>query len=108
VKPKPAPKPQAAPPSEAPRVQAPVRIPRVEPVSLPPDKAIPFDFQPWMLAVAAAILILLVAIGRLRARPSPVAEIQVEDFDASLDAVRNQVLADPRVTADVVKLWMRA
>jgi len=103
-----APKPQAAPPGEAPRVQAPVRIPRVEPVSLPPDKASPFDFQPWMLAVAAAILILLVAIGRLRARPSPVAEIPVEDFDASLDAVRNQVLADPRVTADVVKLWMRA
>ena len=103
-----APKPQAAPPSEAPRVQAPVRIPRVEPVSPLPDKASPFDFQPWMLAVAAAILILLGAIGRLRARPAPAAEIQVEDFDASLDAVRNQVLADPRVTADVVKLWMRA
>ena len=102
-----APKPQAVPPSEAPRVEAPVRIPQVEPVSPPPEKASPFDFQPWMLA-AAAILILLVAIGRLRAPRTPVAEIQVEDFDASLDAVRNQVLADPRVTADVVKLWMRA
>jgi flagellar M-ring protein FliF len=104
-----APRPQTGPPSEAPPVQAPVSIPRVEPASPPPDRAGSFAFQPWMLAAAAAaILILLVAIGRLRARPSPAAEIRVDDFDASLDAVRNQVLADPRVTADVIKLWMRA
>jgi hypothetical protein len=32
----------------------------------------------------------------------------VGDFDAELDAVRDRVLADPRVTADVIKLWMRA
>jgi flagellar M-ring protein FliF len=33
---------------------------------------------------------------------------EAADFDAELDAVRSQVLANPRVTADVVKLWMRA
>jgi flagellar M-ring protein FliF len=32
----------------------------------------------------------------------------VADFDAELDATRSRVLADPRVTADVIKLWMRA
>jgi flagellar M-ring protein FliF len=31
-----------------------------------------------------------------------------DDFDAELDAARSQTLADPRVTADVIKLWMRA
>lgn len=101
-------KPQAEPPSEVAPVRVPVSIPRVEPVNPPPDEAGSFEFQPWMLAVAAVILILLVAIGRLRTRPSPAAEIQMDDFDASLDAVRNQVLADPRVAADVIKLWMRA
>ena len=38
----------------------------------------------------------------------PVVAAEAADFDAELDAVRSQVLADPRVTADVVKLWMRA
>jgi len=103
-----APKPKAKPPGEASQVQAPVSIPRVEPVSLPPAKPGQFDFQPWMLAVAVAMLVLLAVIGGRRARRPPAAEIQVEDFDASLDAMRNQVLADPRVAADVIKLWMRA
>ncbi|MHB1186510.1 flagellar basal-body MS-ring/collar protein FliF [Thiobacillus sp.] len=100
-----APKPQAGPPvAESP---APMRIPLVQPASPPPGKSGPFDLAPWMLAAAAAILILFGAIGR-RFRRAPAADIQVEDFDASLDAVRNQVLADPRVAADVIKLWMRA
>jgi flagellar M-ring protein FliF len=101
------PKPQAGPPVATP--PAPLRIPKVQPASPSPDKANPqpLNWAPWMLAAAAAILILFAAIGRLRRRP-PADEIEVEDFDASLDAVRNQVLADPRVAADVIKLWMRA
>ena len=102
-----APRPRAGLAVAAPQAQAPVRIPQVKPANPPPAKANPYDLQPWMLAVAA-ILILLGAIGRLLVRRSPAADIQVDDFDASLDAVRNQVLADPRVTADVIKLWMRA
>jgi flagellar biosynthesis/type III secretory pathway M-ring protein FliF/YscJ len=105
-----APRPQAAPPAAAPQVQvqAPVRIPKVQPASAPPDQPNPgpFEWSPWLLAAAATVLILFAAT-RLRRR-SPDAEIEVEDFDASLDAVRNQVLADPRVAADVIKLWMRA
>ncbi len=99
------PRPQAGLPVAAPQAQASVRIPQVKPASPPPGKANPYDFQPWMLAVAAAILI--GTIG-MRFRRSSAAEIQMDDFDASLDAVRNQVLANPRVTADVIKLWMRA
>jgi flagellar M-ring protein FliF len=101
------PKPQAGPPVAAP--PAPLRIPKVQAASPSPDKANPkpLNWAPWMLAAAAAILILFAAIGRLRRRP-PADEIEVEDFDASLDVVRNQVLADPRVAADVIKLWMRA
>ena len=104
-----APRPQAGPAGEAPQaqVQAPARIPQVQPVSPPPGKAGFFKYETWMLAAAAAVLVLFVAFG-MRARRTPAAEIQVEDFDASLDAVRNQVLADPRVAADVIKLWMRA
>lgn len=101
------PKPQARPSAATP--PAPLRIPKVQAASPSPDKANPkpLNWAPWMLAAAAAILILFAAIGWLRRR-SPDAEIEVEDFDASLDAVRNQVLADPRVAADVIKLWMRA
>jgi flagellar M-ring protein FliF len=103
-----APRPQAAPPAAAPQAQAPGRIPKVQPASPPPDKPNPgpVEWSPWLLAAAATVLILFAAT-RLRRR-SPDAEIEVEDFDASLDAVRNQVLADPRVAADVIKLWMRA
>ena len=65
---------------------------------------------PLALAAAAAALVLLLwgVAARRRARPAPVTEIPIDDFDAVLDAARNQVLADPRVAADVVKLWMRA
>jgi flagellar M-ring protein FliF len=92
-----------------PAVQAPIPIPRVQPVTPPPGKARPFDFQPWMLAAAVALLLLLGAIGwRRRVRRAPAGVAPADDFDAELDAVRGQVMADPRVTADVIKLWMRA
>ncbi|MBW8329062.1 MAG: flagellar M-ring protein FliF [Thiobacillus sp.] len=86
-----------------PQTQAPVPIPRVRPVSPLPDKAGSFGFQPWMLAAGAAILLLLGAFG-WRRRRVPAVEALEEDFDAELEVTRNQVLADPRVTADVVKL----
>lgn len=62
----------------------------------------------WPLVAAAAIVAALVAIRRRRARPLPVVEIPVDDFDAMLEAARSRALDDPRVTADVIKLWMRA
>lgn len=101
-----APKPQAGLPAATPQAQAPIPIPQVRPVSPPPRAARPVAFSPWALAAAAAILIVLGAFVWLRARRTPVAEAYVADFDAELEAARSQVLADPRVTADVIKLWM--
>jgi flagellar M-ring protein FliF len=61
-----------------------------------------------MLAGAAAILILLGTIGWRRARRPRASEAPLDHFDAELEAARQQALGDPRVTADVIKLWMRA
>ena len=85
----------------------PVAIPRVQPASAPAP-ALPFAMPPWALAAGAAIAALFAAVAWARRRRTPVAEVPAEDFDAELDAARNQVLADPRVAADVIKLWMRA
>jgi len=98
---------QAELPAAAPEMSAPVRIPQVQPVSPPAVAVRPFTFPQWPLAAAAAILILLGAIGWLRARRTNATEVQADDFDAELDAARNKVLMEPRVTADVIKVWMR-
>jgi len=103
--------PAVAPPGPAtapPRTQAPHSLPAMPPASPPPVKPWSPEFQPWMLAAAAAILLLLAAVAWRRPRSVPAAALPEEDLDADLDAARNQVLANPRVTADVIKLWMRA
>lgn len=63
--------------------------------------------RPWWLAVAAAVL-LLAGFAGWRARRTSAVEASADDLDAELAAARSRTLADPRVTADVVKLWMRA
>jgi len=101
-------KPQAGLPAATVQTPAPTPIPQVRPLSPPPRAAGPFVFPPWALAAAVASLLVLGAFGWLRARRPPVAEeAHGEDFDAELEAARSRVLADPRVTADVIKLWMR-
>jgi flagellar M-ring protein FliF len=70
--------------------------------------AVPFALPPWSLAAAAAILLGFAAMVWLWLRRTPAAELEQGDFGEELEAVRNQVLANPRVTADVIKLWMRA
>lgn len=103
-----APNPQAEEVVAAPRTQAPVGVAPARPVGSSPA-AVPFALPQWSLPAAAAILLLLATWIGLRARRRPVAAAEVEaDFDVELDAVRSRVLADPRVTADVIKLWMRA
>ena len=92
----------ASPPSE------PVSIPQVRPQpTLPPQAEVFSTYSPWWLAAGAGVL-LLGAIGWRRARRESAPELPAGDFDTELDAARNQTLADPRVTADVIKLWMRA
>lgn len=106
-----APKPQADLPTETPQAAAPVPVSPVQPVqpaNPPPAAASSFALPQWSLAAAAAALILLAVSAWRRARRRPAAAAEVADFDAELDAVRSRVLADPRVTADVIKLWMRA
>jgi flagellar biosynthesis/type III secretory pathway M-ring protein FliF/YscJ len=89
----------------APASRPTVHLPSASPL---PPRTEPFEFQPWMPIVAVAVLLVLAAGLWQRPRRMPVIEPQAEDFDAELDAARNQVLANPRVTADVIKLWMRA
>lgn len=106
-----APKPQAELPVEIPQTTAPVQVRPVPPVQ--PAKPLPaassFALPQWSLAAAAAALMLLAVSAWRRARHRPAAAAaEVADFDAELDATRSRVLADPRVTADVIKLWMRA
>lgn len=78
-------------------------IPRVE--SPAPPAVTPLPTQ-WLGAGLAAVLALVMLL-RLRARRAARA-FPSEDFDTELSAIRAQVVADPRVAADVVKLWMRA
>jgi flagellar M-ring protein FliF len=94
-------------PPSAPQAAEPGVIPRVRPAT-PPAATRPPDFQPWLLTAAAAILVLLGAIGWRRARRPLASEAPLDHFDAELEAARHQALSDPRVTADVIKLWMRA
>jgi len=94
---------QAEPP---PREPVPIR--QVPPRSMPPK---PAEASATMLPLAAGagVLLLLGAMGWWRARRvAPIPEGVTDDFDAELESARNQALADPRVTADVIKLWMRA
>ncbi|MCL5061071.1 MAG: flagellar M-ring protein FliF, partial [Candidatus Thermoplasmatota archaeon] len=104
-----APEPQAELPATPAAARVPpASIPRVRPAS-PPPHAAPFPMIPsWALAAAAAVLLAFVVAGMRRGRRTPAIEAPADDFDAELDAARNQVLADPRVAADVIKLWMRA
>jgi flagellar M-ring protein FliF len=100
---------QAELPAAVPAAQPPARIPQVRPVSPPAATVHPFALPEWSLSAAAAVLVMLGAIGWLRARraPAPATEAEAGDLDAELDGLRSQVLADPRVAADVIKLWMR-
>lgn len=92
---------QASPPAteSIPRMQA-----RSEPAS--PDDSLS-ALLPWWPAVAVAGVLVGGLLWR-RTRTLPAPELPPDDFDAELDTLRKQVQADPRVTADVIKLWMRA
>ena len=59
-----------------------------------------------VLLLKVILLLLLLQWRQLRSDQTP--NLVMEDFDAELEIARSQVVADPRVAADVIKLWMRA
>lgn len=60
-------------------------------------------------ALPALLLLGIVAwVRQSRRSRQPVETIPEESFDTLLETARRQTLDNPRVTADVVKLWMRA
>lgn len=103
----PAPAAPAPPPAAAPVAELPPRIPEVR-LDAPAASGTAWQPSPAVLVVLAVAVLALLALALRRARRAPASGVPVDDFDALLDGVRNQVLADPRVAADVVKLWMRA
>ena len=96
-------------PQPAPKPPVSVSIPQVraqEPSLAPPEN--PSGWPLGWLAAGGAALLLLLAMRWRRARPVQGPDLVVDDFDAELEVARTQVMTDPRVAADVIKLWMRA
>jgi flagellar M-ring protein FliF len=89
---------------------APASIPKVQPQPTQPGvkgTVLPVGLEGPIVALVGGGL-LLGGFVWWRLRRAPQVEPPHDDFDAELDAARSQTLADPRVTADVIKLWMRA
>ena len=105
----------ALPPAPAPAspVESPPKAVTLAPTLRPPTHPGSTDWLPWLLG-ASAVGLLVLAGWRLRPRPAPVADhpenpvSEDETFDQLLQASRRQTLDNPRVTADVIRLWMRA
>ena len=94
----------ALPPTVVPR-----SIPKVSPAV---QAAIPeVQTPPWWMLAAGIAIALLAWLGLRGRRRPPAAENTLsasETFDGLLQASRSQTLDNPRVTADVIRLWMRA
>lgn len=85
-----------------PTLPAAISIPQVK-----PRPEIQREFPLGWIVMGAAVLLLL-ALGWRRVRRTETSDLAMDDFDGDLGLTRHQVMADPRVTADVIKLWMRA
>jgi len=86
-----------------PTLPAAISIPQVQ-----PRPEIQREFPMGWIAMGAGVLLLLLALGWRRVRRTETSDLVMDDFDGDLDLTRHQVMADPRVAADVIKLWMRA
>lgn len=87
---------------------APASIPQAVPRPAPVSRPEPSGLLAWPIAAGAVLLLGWGVMRARRTRAANEADLVVEDFDAELAVARSQVMADPRVAADVVKLWMRA
>lgn len=87
-----------------PTLPAAISIPQVQ-----PRAEIQREFPlGWIAMGAGVLLLLLLALGWRRVRRTETSDLVMDDFDGDLDLTRHQVMTDPRVAADVIKLWMRA
>ncbi len=87
---------------------------RPAPVSIPRQNVQP----PWpasdtrlLLALTLGVLVIAAGVLLVRRRRSPPvagADAETDDFAGLIESAREQTLDNPRVTADVIKLWMRA
>jgi flagellar M-ring protein FliF len=87
-------------------VTPPVPAPLAAPVAAPPAGLWPAAW-PWLAAVALVVFALLAMRRPREPAVLPVVEMPADNFDVLLESARTRALDDPRVTADVVKLWMR-
>ena len=85
-----------------PQLPAAISIPQVQ-----PRPEVEREFPLGWIALGAGVLLLLI-LGWRRARRTEPSDLVMDAFDGDLDLTRHQVMADPRVAADVIKLWMRA
>jgi len=95
-------------------------LPQAAPIAMPKTGARapvtrpqPAALLPWIAGAAFASVLLGIGLRlRKRASAAPVTEedgtADSENFDGLLQASRRQTLDNPRVTADVIRLWMRA
>jgi len=92
-----------------PQIPEAVSIPQVQPQSLPTERSETSpEYLSWWIAAGAGVLLFAWMRWRRARRAEPLPEEVVDGFDADLESARSRALADPRVTADVIKLWMRA
>ena len=95
-------------------------LPVALPVKMPPTSIRPVSPIPsghvaeewlWTGGVLAVLLLLVFALRR-RKTPEPPIEAQVpsenDAFETLLQTTRRQTLDNPRVTADVIRMWMQA
>jgi flagellar biosynthesis/type III secretory pathway M-ring protein FliF/YscJ len=103
-----------------PVAESPTVLPRAEPLRKLPiaKQSEPAAIDDELLPVYSGLvlsLLALILLLRLRTRRRQKEQEEVvaqgpqpgELFDVRLDAIRQHVLADPKVTASVVKLWMQ-
>jgi len=85
-------------------------IPEVALAPLPPQQVQAMSVLGVGVWALPALLLLGIVVWIRQSRRSrqPVETIPEETLDSLLEAARRQTLDNPRVTADVVKLWMRA
>mgnify|MGYP000433304638 CR=1 FL=1 len=95
-----------------PPVALPVKVPptSTRPVSPIPSGHVAEEWV-WTTGVLGVLLLLVLVLRKRKAPASPIeatAPSESDAFEALLQATRRQTLDNPRVTADVIRMWMQA